>query len=69
MESYDKQPHISNIKCHLTKYGAFRNLFWDKMYTLLGSAPKSTLRSQRVNNLHYALIHLQFLWVSDAKLV
>ena len=23
IESYDKQPHIRNIKCHLTKYGAF----------------------------------------------
>ena len=51
MESYDKQLHISNIKCHLTKYGAFRSLFWDKMYTLFGSAPKSALRSQRVKGI------------------
>ena len=48
MESYHKQLHIRIIKCHLTKYGAFRSLFWDKMYTLFGSAPKSALRSQRV---------------------
>ena len=48
MESYDEQLHIRNIKCHLTKCGAFRSLFWDKMYTLFGSAPKSALRSQRV---------------------
>ena len=48
MKSYDKQLHISIIKCHLTKYGAFRSLFWKKIYTLFGSAPKSALRSQRV---------------------
>ena len=50
MESYDKQLHIRIIKCHSTKYGAFRSLFWDKMYTLFGSAPKSALRSQRVKH-------------------
>ena len=48
MDLYDKQLHMSNIKCYLTKYGAFRSLFWDKMYTLFGSARKSVLRSQRV---------------------
>ena len=31
IESYDKQLHISNIKCHLRKYGAFLSLFWDKL--------------------------------------
>ena len=51
MESYDKQLHIRIIKCHSTKYGAFRSLFWDKMYTLFGSAPKSALRSQRVKEI------------------
>ena len=31
IESHYKQIHISNIKCHLSKYGAFLSLFWDKI--------------------------------------
>ena len=45
IESYDKQLHISNIKCHLTKYGAFWSPFCPYYF---GSACKSFLRSQRV---------------------
>ena len=69
MESYDKQPHISNIKCHLTKYGAFRSLFWDKMYTLFRSAPKSALRSQRVKQklLLDLILSVLYLWFVAAQ--
>ena len=56
MESYNKQLHIRIIKCHLTKYGAFRSLFWHKMYTLFGSARKCALRSQRVKIQHQWLL-------------
>ena len=31
IESYDKQLHISNIKCRLTKYGDFQSLSFETL--------------------------------------
>ena len=46
MESYYKQLHIRKVS--FDKIWRLSEPFWDKMYTLFGSAPKSALRSQRV---------------------